>query len=104
MPRNATGSHSELKATKLLIPSPRLLWYDVRRRSCRAHAMKYCRGALALAAVACLSTAASAQQHPDVSGLWTRGGAADTPLRPPPSAPGPVTTLRLPGQSLPRLA
>jgi hypothetical protein len=66
--------------------------------------MKYSRGALALAAVACLSTAASAQQHPDISGLWTRGGAAETPFRPPPSGPGPVTTLRLPGQSVPRLA
>src|SRR5512135_3011004 len=31
-----------------------------------------------LAAVACLSTTASAQQHPDISGLWTRGGAAET--------------------------
>src|SRR5256885_11559282 len=66
--------------------------------------MKNFRGLLALAAVVCLSTAASAQQHPDISGLWTRGGAADTPFRPPPSGPGPVTTLRLPGQRVPRLA
>src|SRR5258706_13180317 len=66
--------------------------------------MKYSRGSLALAALACLSTAASAQQHPDISGLWTRGGAAETPFRPPPSGPGPVTTLRLPGQRVPRLA
>ena len=66
--------------------------------------MRYSRGALTLAAIACLSTAASAQQHPDISGLWTRGGAAETPFRPPPSGTGPVTTLRLPGQSVPRLA
>jgi len=66
--------------------------------------MKSSRGFLALAAVACLSTAASGQQHPDISGLWTRGGAAETPFRPPPSGPGPVTTLRLPGQTVPRLA
>jgi hypothetical protein len=57
-----------------------------------------------LAAVACLSTAASAQQHLDISGLWTRGGAAETPFRAPPSGPGPVMTLRLPGQRVPRLA
>jgi hypothetical protein len=66
--------------------------------------MKYSRGFLALAAVACLSTVASAQQHPDISGLWTRGGAAETPFRPPPSGPGPVMTLQIPGQSIPRLA
>jgi len=66
--------------------------------------MKSFRVSLALAAVACLSTAASAQQHPEISGLWTRGGAAETPFRPPPSGPGPVMTLRLPGQRVPRLA
>ena len=66
--------------------------------------MTHSRGFFTLAAVACLSTAASAQQHPDISGLWTRGGAAETPFRAPPSGPGPVTTLRIPGQSIPRLA
>lgn len=66
--------------------------------------MKGSRISLAVAAVACLSTAASAQQHPDISGLWTRGGAAETAFRPPPSGPGPVMTLRLPGQRVPRLA
>jgi len=63
--------------------------------------MKNC-GSLVLAAVACLSTAASAQSHPDISGLWTRGGAAETLFRPPPSGPGPVMTLKVPGQSVPR--
>jgi len=66
--------------------------------------MRDCRGALALAAVACFSTAAAAQQHGDISGLWTRGGAAETPFRAPASGPGPVMTLRLPGQRVPRLA
>ena len=66
--------------------------------------MNYSCSFLVLACVACLSTAASAQQRPDISGLWTRGGAAETPFRPPPSGPGPVMTLRLPGQAVPRLA
>src|SRR6185437_1435520 len=66
--------------------------------------MRYSCGILAMAAVAYLFTAASAQQHGDISGLWTRGGAADTPFRAPPSGPGPVMTLRLPGQRVPRLA
>jgi hypothetical protein len=66
--------------------------------------MNYFRCALALATVGCLSTASSAQQHPDISGLWTRGGAAETLFRPPPSGPGPVMTLKLPGQSVPRQA
>lgn len=66
--------------------------------------MAYSRNILALAAAACLSTAAFAQQHPDISGLWTRGGAAETPFRPPPSGPGPVVTLRVPGKNVPRLA
>jgi hypothetical protein len=66
--------------------------------------MNHPRSVLIFAAVACLSTAASAQQHPNISGLWTRGGAAETPFRPPPSGPGPVTNLRLPGQRVPRLA
>jgi hypothetical protein len=64
--------------------------------------MKHFRFALVLTAVVCLSTASSAQQHPDISGLWTRGGAAATLFRPPPSGPGPVMTLKLPGQSVPR--
>jgi hypothetical protein len=66
--------------------------------------MKHFRGLLALAAVTCVFASASAQQHPDISGLWTRGGAADTPFRPPQSGPGPVMTLRVPGQRVPRLA
>jgi hypothetical protein len=59
---------------------------------------------LVLAAVALLASSAAAQQHPDISGLWTRGGAGNTPFRPPPSGPGPVMTLRLPGKRVPRLA
>lgn len=66
--------------------------------------MKCSRGILVLAAAACLSTTAAAQQHGDIAGLWTRGGAAETPFRPPASGPGPVMTLRLPGQRVPRLA
>ena len=66
--------------------------------------MKGSRLSLALAAIACFSTAAPAQQHTDISGLWTRGGAAETAFRPPRSGPGPVMTLRLPGQRVPRLA
>jgi len=67
--------------------------------------MKHSRIVLALAAVACFSTASSAQQHPDISGLWTRGGAANTLFRPPPSGTGPVMTIRLPGQNnVPRQA
>ena len=67
--------------------------------------MKHSRIVLALAAVACFSRASSAQQHPDISGLWTRGGAANTLFRPPPSGTGPVMTIRLPGQNnVPRQA
>jgi hypothetical protein len=66
--------------------------------------MKHSRGVFAIAVVACISTSASAQQHPDITGLWTRGGAAETPFRPPASGPGPVMTLKLPGQRVPRLA
>src|ERR1043165_988297 len=66
--------------------------------------MRYSRAFVALASAACLSSAAYAQPHPDISGLWTRGGAAETPFRAPASGPGPVTTLKLPGQSVPRLA
>ncbi len=67
--------------------------------------MKHSRVALALAAVACLSTATSAQQRPDISGLWTRGGAANTLFHPPQSGPGPVMTIKLPGQNnVPRQA
>ena len=66
--------------------------------------MKFSRGAFAIAAAVCLSTSVSAQQHPDITGLWTRGGAAETPFRPPASGPGPVMTLKLPGQRVPRLA
>ena len=69
-----------------------------------AQSMKASRLYFVLAGLAWLSTAASAQQHPDISGLWTRGGAAETAFRPPPSGPGPVMTLRLPGQRVPRLA
>lgn len=66
--------------------------------------MKYSGGILALVAAVLFFTTASAQQHPDISGLWTRGGAAETPFRPPASGPGPVMTLQLAGQRVPRLA
>ena len=66
--------------------------------------MKHSCGVLAVAAVACLATPAFSQPHDDIVGLWTRGGAAETPFRAPPSGPGPVMTLRLPGQNIPRLA
>src|SRR5437660_7329356 len=58
----------------------------------------------ALAALAIFATSGSAQPQAEISGLWTRGGAAETPFRPPPSGAGPVMTLRLPGQGVPRLA
>src|SRR4029453_15845660 len=64
--------------------------------------MNHSRAVLALAAVACLSTATAPQPPPDISGLWTRGGAANTLFLPPPSGPGPLMTLKLPGQSVPR--
>ena len=64
--------------------------------------MKHFRLALALVALASISAASSAQQRPDISGLWTRGGAANTLFRPPPSGPGPLMTL--PGQNVPRQA
>jgi hypothetical protein len=64
--------------------------------------MKNILGIFALAAGACICTSTLAQQHPDISGLWMRGGAADTLFRPPPSGPGPVMTL--PGRSVPRQA
>jgi len=66
--------------------------------------MRHSSCALSLAIVACLSTSSPAQQRPDISGLWTRGGAAETLFRPPPSGTGPVMTLKLPGQSVPRQA
>ena len=67
--------------------------------------MNHFRFALALTAVACLSTASSAQQRPEISGLWTRGGAANTLFRAPPSGTGPVMTIKLPGQNnVPRQA
>ena len=66
--------------------------------------MKHSRCALALAAVACLSAAAAAQQRGDISGLWTRGGAANTLFLPPASGPGPLMTLKIPGRSVPRQA
>jgi hypothetical protein len=69
----------------------------------QGNAMKYFPGFLALVAFTCLSDAAFAQQHSDISGLWTHGGAANTAFRPPASGPGPVTTLRVPGQRVPRL-
>ena len=37
--------------------------------------------------------AAAAPAHPDISGIWTRGGAAETAFLPPPSGPGPVMNL-----------
>lgn len=49
-----------------------------------------------LAAVAVLPVAAAAQPHPDISGVWTRGGAGQTLFQAPPSGPGPV--LQQPGR------
>ena len=66
--------------------------------------MRHSSCALVLAMVGCLSASASAQQRPDISGLWTRGGAANTLFRPPPSGTGPVMTLQIPGQTVPRQA
>jgi len=66
--------------------------------------MNHSCAALALATLVCLSTSTSAQQRPDISGLWTRGGAANTLFRAPPSGTGPVMTLKLPGQTVPRQA
>jgi len=31
--------------------------------------------------------------HPDISGIWTRGATVTTPFRPPPSGPGPVLSV-----------
>src|SRR5947208_4498578 len=31
--------------------------------------------------------------HPDFSGMWTRGATVTTPFRPPPSGPGPVLSV-----------
>src|SRR5689334_269496 len=36
----------------------------------------------------------AAPAHPDISGIWTRGGAAETAFAAPPSGPGPVMNLR----------
>jgi hypothetical protein len=48
----------------------------------------------AAAALAFSGSTATAQTHPDISGIWTRGGAAETPMKPPASGPGPVMNLR----------
>jgi hypothetical protein len=59
------------------------------------------------AGVACFATVAFAQapdpapssaaprggNHPDFSGMWTRGATVTTPFRPPPSGPGPVLSV-----------
>ena len=37
---------------------------------------------------------AGAAGHPDISGIWTRGGAAETAFKPPATGPGPVMNLR----------
>src|SRR5690349_13098148 len=81
------------------------LWYAEATSLFGSKPMKHVRFALALAAVACLSTASSAQQRPNISGLWPRGGAANTLFRAPPSGTGPVMTIKLPGQNnVPRQA
>jgi hypothetical protein len=50
---------------------------------------------LCLAAVLSASTSAAATPgHPDISGIWTRGGAAETAFKAPPSGAGPVMNLR----------
>src|SRR5262245_46992903 len=75
-----------------------LSWVTAMDRVCRAammrcvdieqrKPMKHSHVVLAFAAVAFLSTASSAQQRPNISGLWTRGGAANTLYRAPASGP-----------------
>jgi hypothetical protein len=39
------------------------------------------------------SAAAHGGNHPDFSGMWTRGATVTTPFRPPPSGPGPVLSV-----------
>jgi hypothetical protein len=47
----------------------------------------------ALVALTIASSAAQAQTHPDISGVWTRGGATETPMQKPSSGAGPVMNL-----------
>jgi hypothetical protein len=39
------------------------------------------------------SAAPRGDNHPDISGIWTRGATVTTPFRPPPSGPGPVLSV-----------
>jgi hypothetical protein len=39
------------------------------------------------------SSAAPRANHPDISGIWTRGATVTTPFRSPPSGPGPVLSV-----------
>jgi hypothetical protein len=42
---------------------------------------------------ATLSPAPRGDNHPDISGMWTRGATVTTPFQPPPSGPGPVLSV-----------
>jgi hypothetical protein len=42
---------------------------------------------------ATLSPASRGGNHPDISGIWTRGATVTTPFRSPPSGPGPVLSV-----------
>ena len=46
-----------------------------------------------MACVAISFPALGADNHPDFSGMWTRGATATTPFRPPASGPGPVLSI-----------
>jgi hypothetical protein len=43
------------------------------------------------------SAAPRGGNHPDFSGMWTRGATVTTPFRPPPSGPGPVLSVAAAG-------
>ncbi len=49
-----------------------------------------------VAAILSFPVPAFSQQHPDFSGVWTRGAAFETAFRPPAIGPGPVTNLTPP--------
>jgi hypothetical protein len=53
---------------------------------------------LAGSALACaVATHGYAADHPDFSGMWTRGATVTTPFQPPPSGPGPVLSVLVTG-------
>jgi hypothetical protein len=51
----------------------------------------------AIAALIVSVPASGADNHPDISGMWTRGATVTTPFRPPPSGPGPVRSVAAAG-------